>query len=257
MLTHRSNIFILLVLLLVFAFFIYNYNWHVGVLAFPVLFFIVVEIIGASKLSVNFHFQSVCQAKTSEKMVSITFDDGPHGEATEKVLVVLKEYNATATFFCIGKKIQAQIGLLKKLDEAGHLIANHSYSHSNLFDLQTTTKLTAELKETNETIKRAIGKTPLFFRPPYGVATPALGRAITNNQMISIGWDIRSFDTSIKKPEKVFDNIKPQIKPGSIILLHDRVEGCEVIVTLLLKYLESNNYTVVRLDKLINQPAYA
>jgi peptidoglycan/xylan/chitin deacetylase (PgdA/CDA1 family) len=257
MLTHRTNIFIFFVFLLVFSFLIYTYHWSSAIFIFPILLFITIEVIGASRLSVNFHFKSICNAKTTEKIVSITFDDGPHGEATEKVLVALKEYSVTGTFFCIGKKISTEVPLLKKMDEAGHIIANHSYTHGNLFDLQSTHKLTEELGLTNKEIKNAIGKTPLFFRPPYGVATPALGRAIQKNKMISVGWNIRSFDTSIKDSEKIFQRIKPQIKPGSIILLHDRLEGCDVVVRLLMNFLKENNYTVVNLDKLINQPAYA
>ncbi|HTA63083.1 MAG TPA: polysaccharide deacetylase family protein [Bacteroidia bacterium] len=257
MLTHRTNIFIFLVFLSVFGFLIYANHWPIGVLIVPISLFIVIEIIGTSKLSVNFHFNSICKAETNEKIVAITFDDGPHGEATEKVLTVLKEYNVTGTFFCIGKKINDQVSLLKKINEAGHIVANHSYAHGNLFDLQTTKKLTEELELTNKVIKDAISKVPAFFRPPYGVATPALGRAIQKNKMISIGWSIRSFDTSIKNPEKTFQNIQSQIKSGSIILLHDRVEGCDIVVRLLLNFLKENNYTVVNLDKLINQPAYA
>jgi peptidoglycan/xylan/chitin deacetylase (PgdA/CDA1 family) len=257
MLTHCINILILSFFLLVLGFLIYAYQWSSGILIVPILLFITIEVIGASRLSANFHFNSICKAKTTEKIVSITFDDGPHGEATEKVLAVLKEYNATSTFFCIGKKISNEVLLLRKMNEAGHIIANHSYTHGNLFDLQTTSKLTEELKLTNKEIKNAIGKTPLFFRPPYGVATPSLGRAIQKNKMISIGWGIRSFDTSIKDPEKIFQKIKPQLQPGSIILLHDRIGGCDVVVRLLLNYLKENNYTVVNLDKLINQPAYA
>jgi peptidoglycan/xylan/chitin deacetylase (PgdA/CDA1 family) len=207
-------------------------------------------------LSANFHFKSICNAKTNEKVISLTFDDGPHGEATKKVLAVLKEFNVTSTFFCIGEKINNEISLVKKMNDAGHIIANHSYTHGNLFDLQPTNKLIEELELTNKTIKDTIGKTPLFFRPPYGVATPALGRAIQQTNMVSVGWDIRSFDTSIKDPEKIFQKIKPQIKPGSIVLLHDRMEGCDVVVRLLLNHFKENNYTAVNLDKLINKPAY-
>jgi len=257
MLTHRSNIFILSIFLLVLTFAIFTYQWSFCVLVFPILLFITIEVVGASRLSINFHFNSICKIKTNEKIIAITFDDGPHGEATEKVLAVLKEYDVTCTFFCIGKKLSNGVSLLKKMNEAGHIIANHSYIHGNLFDLQSTNKLTEELELTNKAIKEAIGKTPLFFRPPYGVATPALGRAIPKNNMVSVGWNIRSFDTSIKNSEKIFQKIKPQIKPGSIILLHDRVEGCDMVVRLLLNYLKENNYTVVNLDKLINQPAYA
>ena len=228
-----------------------------GIFVLPVLIFLLIEILGASKLSANFHFKSVCHAETNEKIISITFDDGPHGEATEKVLAVLKEFNVAATFFCIGKKIDHEPLLGKKMSDAGHIIANHSYTHGNLFDLQPTNKLTEELDLTNKTIKNLIGKAPLFFRPPYGVATPALGRAIQKTNMVSVGWNIRSFDTSIKDPEKIFQKIKPQIKPGSIVLLHDRVEGCDMVVRFLINYLKENHYTIVNLDKLLNKPAYA
>jgi peptidoglycan/xylan/chitin deacetylase (PgdA/CDA1 family) len=257
MLTHRTNIFIFSSLLLISGYLIRAYHLSFSILIFPLFFFLIIEIIGASRLSTGFHFKSVCNAETNEKMVTLTFDDGPHGEATEKVLAVLKEFNVTCTFFCIGKRISDEKSLLKKMSDAGHIIANHSYTHDNFFDLQPTRKLIEELELTNKTIKDIIGKTPLFFRPPYGVATPGLGRAIEKTKMISVGWNIRSFDTSIKDSEKIFQKIKPQIKPGSIILLHDRVKDCDVLVKSLLLYLKESEYTVVNLDKLLNKPAYA
>jgi peptidoglycan-N-acetylglucosamine deacetylase len=257
MLTHRTNIFILLFFVIVLSFFIRIHHWHWSVLFLPLTFFLLIEVIGALVLSANFHFNSVCSFNTNEKVVAITFDDGPHGEDTEKVLSVLKRHNVSCTFFCIGKKIGNDIQLVKRMDEAGHIIANHSYTHANLFDLQTTSKLTEEIELTNKAIKDATGKTPLLFRPPYGVATPALGRAIKRNNMISVGWNIRSFDTSTKNPDKVFEKIKQKIKPGAIILLHDRVTDCDKVVELLLNYLEDNKYAVINIDKLINQPAYA
>jgi peptidoglycan/xylan/chitin deacetylase (PgdA/CDA1 family) len=256
MLTHRTNILLFAFLVLILAILIRYFNFHSYIIIFPLLTFIFLEIMGASMLSANFHFKSICNAETNEKIISLTFDDGSHGEATEKVLAVLKEFNVSATFFCIGKKINNEVPLLKKMSDAGHIIGNHSYSHGNLFDLQPTSKLVEELELTNKIIKEIIGKTPLFFRPPYGVATPALGRAIQKANMISVGWDIRSFDTSIKDSEKIFQKVKSQIKPGCIILLHDRIEGCDIVVRLLLNHLKENNFNVVSLDKLINKPAY-
>ncbi len=138
MLTHRTNIFLLSSLLLISAFLIRAYNLSFGILFLPLLIFLIIEIIGASRLSANFHFKSICSFQTTEKVVSITFDDGPHGGATEKVLSVLKEFNVTSTFFCIGNKINGDISLVKKMSDAGHIIANHSYTHGNLFNLQPT-----------------------------------------------------------------------------------------------------------------------
>ena len=257
MLNHKQNILVFVILVLIVSALVRFYNIQYSYLMLPLLIFLCFEINGASKLSANFHFKSICKGDGSEKTISITFDDGPHGEATEKVLAVLKDYNVSGTFFCIGKKIKDNTLLLKKMHDAGHIIANHSYAHGNLFNLQSTDTLVEELNSTNKAIKDSIGKTPAFFRPPYGVATPALGRVIQKTNMISVGWNIRSFDTSIKDPAKIFEKIKPQIKPGSVVLLHDRIAGCDTVVKLLLNYLKENNYSIVNLDKLISKPAYA
>jgi peptidoglycan/xylan/chitin deacetylase (PgdA/CDA1 family) len=139
-----------------------------------------------------------------------------------QILDVLKEYNAKATFFCIGKNIEQHPEILKKTFDCGHLIGNHSYSHSPLIDFSNQAQFTVELEQTDALIEKVIGKKPRFFRPPYGVTTPSMGRALKRSKHRVIGWNIRSFDGRLKSESLIFNRIKSRISPGSIILLPTR-----------------------------------
>lgn len=225
-------------------------------LPLPLLLFIAIEIYGAATISSGFHFYSICRADTQEKIVALTFDDGPDKETTEKILSVLKGHQVKATFFCIGKNIIGNECQLQKINTEGHLIGNHSSTHSNTFDIKGTSAIIEEINLCNTAIEKVISKKPLLFRPPYGVSTPPLGRAIKNTGMTSIGWSIRSLDTA-KSAEKALERIKKQLHPGAIILLHDGVPENEKLVRNLLVYLAENNYKVVPLDLLLNIQAYA
>ena len=92
------------------------------------------------------YLRSFCKKRTTEKVVALTFDDGPDPIQTPKVLKVLKEYQATACFFCIGHKIKGNEALLKSMVTEGHLIGNHSYSHSGLFPLYGLSKMKKDLQ---------------------------------------------------------------------------------------------------------------
>ena len=106
-------------------------------------------------------------------------------------------------------------------------------------------------------VEKAVGLRPLLFRPPYGVMNPSLAQAIKKGGYTSIGWNIRSFDTRIKDKQKLTSRIIGQLKPGSIILLHDSMEITAAILPELIKEIESNGYTITRLDKMLNISAYA
>ncbi|MDI1356454.1 MAG: polysaccharide deacetylase family protein [bacterium] len=218
--------------------------------------FLVLQFYGASYIQSEFHLQAFCRSRTAEKVVAITFDDGP-GISTENVLNVLKEENAKAGFFLIGKNIEGNELLLKRMQAEGHTIGNHSYTHNFWYDLNTATQFYRDLKQAEEQIERVIGTRPLYFRPPYGVTTPALARAVKKLNYHTIGWNIRSFDTKLKDPRKVMERIKERLQPGSIILLHDSMRGAEHVLTDLLQYLKKENYKIVGLEELSQQRAYA
>ena len=255
MLRHR-NILLLLIISLAALILLnrtYAIHWSLYLLLF-ILFFSA-EFYGAYFIHANFHLKAICGINTNEKVIALTFDDGPVA-LTEKVLEVLNEFDAKATFFCIGNRIGGKEDILRKADAQGHLIGNHSYSHSFMFDLKTKSQFVDDLQSCDGEIKKAIGKSPAFFRPPYGVTTPALAKAVKKLKYEVIGWNIRSLDTAIKDRSQLLSRIKTRIKPGAVLLLHDTTAGIEIVLKEVLLYLKENNYRVVPLDTLIQKKAY-
>ena len=105
------------------------------ILVFPIVFYLASLVLGSTKIGLNFYFFSYCQSNTNEKIIALTFDDGPDPDVTPALLDLLDKYQARATFFCLGKNIAANKSLTNKISEKGHLIGNHSYTHHKLFDL--------------------------------------------------------------------------------------------------------------------------
>ncbi len=226
--------------------------WYVLI----VVLFLCIEFNGAAYIQSGFHINAVCKINTSENVVALSFDDGPHSN-TEKILEVLDKHQVKATFFCIGKNIVGQEHLVKKTFAAGHTLGNHSFSHGHFFDLKNTNAMEEDLVKAEERIKKEIGKKPLYFRPPYGVTTPALAKAIKKLNYHCIGWSIRSLDTKGEKYEVVLERIQKKLKPGSIILLHDTMDGTAELTDQLLSWLKEKNYKVVSLPDMLKKPAYA
>ncbi len=255
MLKHRNIVvvFILLLAGLILVDRAYSVHWSFYLLLF--MAFSVIEFYGAYFIHSGFHLKAICEIDTPDKVIALTFDDGPALQ-TEKILTVLDEFNAKATFFCIGNRINGKEEILKKIDAKGHLIGNHSYTHSYFIDFKNTQSLVNELQRANSEIQKVIGKTPAFFRPPYGVTTPALARAAKKLNFNVIGWNIRSLDTSIKDRQKVLSRIKKRLQPGSILLMHDTIAGTELVLKEVFLYLKEQNYKIIALDQLIHEKAY-
>ena len=217
---------------------------------------IIVVIIGAFlfyasyNISSGVYVKTLCKNDTTEKVIALTFDDGPDTRFTPQVLDVLKQYDVRATFFCVGEKAEANPGLIKRIQNEGHLIGNHSYSHRAIFPLFTQRKMIAELEHTRLILEKLSGEKIRFFRPPFGVTNPTVGSVIRELDYIPVGWSIRSFDTKGEPVDKVLDRIIKQITPGAVILLHDRMPDCAVLTTRLLDYLQANQYKAIRIDDL-------
>lgn len=240
----------LLTLASVFAVVGIKYFVLVGVLWFLVVFF------GSAYIASNYHVKAYCSNPSeTEKKITLTFDDGPH-EMTVLVLDVLRQYNAKATFFCIGKNIEAHPDILKKIIEEGHTVGNHSYSHSPFFDFYRKKQVVAEIEQTDALIESVLGKKPILFRPPYGVTNPSIRRALAVTKHKTIGWNIRSLDGGTKNEKFIFDRIIKRIKPGGIVLLHDTSIQTVNVLEQLLSFLQKNNYSVVPLEELLNIKAY-
>ncbi len=211
---------------------------------------------GSTVLSASFFVPVNWRGDPASNTVALTFDDGPIKGRTDLILNVLKKYNVPAAFFCIGKHIDGNITLVQTIHKEGHLVCNHSYWHRYTFDLQSGNAIAKELEATDQSIQRSIGYRPAFFRPPYGVTNPMVARAINKGQYKTIGWTVRSFDTSIKDGTRLMERITRSLKGGDIILLHDHGAATLQILPGLIEHIGTVGLKIVRVDKLLNESPY-
>ncbi|WP_125718622.1 polysaccharide deacetylase family protein [Flavobacterium ustbae] len=256
MITHKNiSLFFIFLLLLLFLLNLYNaihFLWFVLI----ILAWIGINAFGSARISSNYHVKAFCNNPLEkEKKIALTFDDGP-SVYTLQVLKVLKKYNAKATFFCIGKNIETYPEILQKVIDEGHLGGNHSYSHSKFFDFYNAKKITQELQKTDELLEKFTSKKINFFRPPYGVTTPSIRRALKVTGHKVIGWNIRSLDGGTTDEELILNRIKKRVSPGGIVLLHDTGAHSVWVLEQFLQFLQQNNYQVVSIEELLSLKAY-
>ncbi|MBL0736167.1 polysaccharide deacetylase family protein [Flavobacterium sp. GN10] len=257
MITHKNiSLFFIFLLLLLFLLNLYiaiYFLWFVVI----ILLWIGINAFGSSRISSNYHVKTFCSNPLeTEKKIALTFDDGP-SIYTLEVLELLKKYNAKATFFCIGKNIETHPEILQKVIDEGHLVGNHSYSHSKFFDFYNAKKITEELQKTDTLLEKFTSRKINFFRPPYGVTTPSIRRALKVTGHKTIGWNIRSLDGGTRNQELIFNRLIKHISPGGIVLLHDTGEHSVLVLEQFLQFLQQNNYQVVSIEELLNLKAYA
>lgn len=226
----------------VIIFFIFQYTFHLSYwyLILWINLFLIIQFCGAYFIGLNFHLASINHLNTNEKKVLLTFDDGPHAN-TLKVLEVLKKHKVKAIFFIIGKKINGKEDIMRQIVNEGHQLGNHSFSHHNWIDVWSTKKVTNDFSDCQKLIEQYQPQTKLF-RPPYGVTNPNIATAVKALNLQSIGWNVRSYDTSIKDVEKIKQRILSQLKPGAIILLHDRLDFMPDFLETLIPSIKEKGY---------------
>ena len=153
--------------------------------------------------------------------VAMTFDDGPHGANTPRLLEMLKQRKIHATFFLVGQCVAEFPDIVKKIVAEGHEVANHSWSHPQL-SAMSDSAVRDQLQKTHDAIIAACGVTPKIMRPPYGAFT-ARQRAWAHGEWgyKCILWDVDPLDWKVRNSEHVKNEILKQTVPGSIILSHD------------------------------------
>jgi len=158
--------------------------------------------------------QAIFRKNADEKKVYLTFDDGPHPEATPFVLNVLESHGIKATFFVLGKNVKKHPELFQQLKESGHAIGNHGMSHLNGWTTSTDTYV--HDAETGKAISESN-----LFRPAYGKMTLSQYTKLMQTEKI-VFWDVISGDFDAKSnPKKVVKNVLNHTRNGSIIVMHD------------------------------------
>lgn len=180
------------------------------------------------------------------KRVALTFDDGPNGIYTEKLLNGLQKRNVKVTFFVTGENIIGNEELIKRMHKEGHLIGNHTYSHVNLERLSFD-EACEEINATNAWIYNLTGYEMEYIRPPFGAWTKKLK---TETDMAIVMWNVDPLDWRDQNSEVISRRIMKNIKSNDIVLLHD-IFGSSVDAALkVIDELTKQGYTFVRVDEL-------
>jgi peptidoglycan/xylan/chitin deacetylase (PgdA/CDA1 family) len=191
-----------------------------------------------------------------EKKVYLTFDDGPTPEITEWVLAELRNYNAKATFFCIGDNIKKYPEIFQKVISENHSIGNHTFNHlkgwkTSTEDYIENTKL-CDLEIYKLETRNAQLETRKLFRPPYGKIKLSQSKQLRKMGYKIIMWDVISFDfdQTISK-EKCLENVLQNVENGSIIVFHDSKkawQNLEYVLPKTLKDLYEKGFTCEKID---------
>jgi len=222
-----------------------SWFWIIGI----ILFGVAILSYGSATLQSNFFTPSFSKLKTQNELI-LTFDDGPHPN-TLAILEVLKKHKATATFFCIGKQAEQYPDILKQIIAEGHIVGNHTQNHSNKWGWMRSNEVRFEIEEATKTLENLSEKPVHFFRPPFGVTNPRIGKVLKTLPLKIIGWDLRSLDTAIKNPEKLWQRIEPKLASSSIILFHDTQGQTVEVLEKMLEYCQSHGIKIVSLaDKI-------
>lgn len=192
-----------------------------------------------------------------EKVVALTFDDGPDKDFTPQILDILKKYNIKATFFIVGENVKANTEIIKRENEEGHEIGNHTFTHINV-DKRSYQEVQEEINKTQEAIKEVIGKEPQLFRPPYRAINKNVCDIIKNKNMNIVLWsNLDPRDWSNPGVYNIINTITTKVKNGNIILLHDynnlRTPKSQTIQALdtVISELQKKGYKFVTVSELI------
>ena len=180
-----------------------------------------------------------------KKSIAITFDDGP-SRYTNKLLDILKKYDANATFFVIGNKVEIYSDTMRRMVKEGNEIGNHSYNHKWLTKLNEDEFL-SQINMTQQIIKKITGFTPRLMRPTYGACNQTLRK---RSKLQIVMWDVDTRDWETHNISKILKQTIKNTKDGSIILMHDTKENTVLLLEKLLKELKSKDYQFVTVSEL-------
>jgi len=211
------------------------------------------------------------EGTSREKVVALTFDDGPNEPYTSQILDILASHNIKATFFVVGKNVELYPETARRIIAEGHVVGNHSYSHNANHAL--TEYGAKDLERAQETIDNTVGIRPHLYRPPHGKKSPWELEAVKKGGLIEVTWSVSANDQHVlaflgePSPETLSREIVSRTNPGGIILLHDgygtlhdTVKADKSLTVkalpLIIEQLQTRGYRFVTVPELLNVPAY-
>jgi len=198
------------------------------------------------------------------KAVALTFDDGPHPEYTAKLLDILDRYQAKATFFVIGRHVKSFPDLVFRMQQTGHDIANHSYTHNRMNRMKLT-QVVEEIQKTNHEIKNITGQAPRFFRAPGGQYSPGVYQGALKTNMQVINWSVNAGDyqnelvySGEKTPfnqsaQQILKHLSKMIKGGDIVLMHNGAPQTLEALPQLIEMLQKKGLKLVTVSEILKR----
>ena len=218
-------------------------------------------IVGATSPRVGWFGRTITHGSRGNPTVALTFDDGPNRTATLEVRNVLDRYGVKGSFFLVGSAVDASPEIARALVDDGQLVGSHAYHHNSWDWLDPRYK---ELDRSLTSMREQLGVCPAFLRPPHGYHTPFMTHRATTAGMRTVMWDVSAADWATNDADLVARRVLKKVRPGSIILLHDGLDGDvttdrNVVVRALPKILDglfARGLQPVRLDQLLARPGY-
>jgi peptidoglycan/xylan/chitin deacetylase (PgdA/CDA1 family) len=206
-------------------------------------------------VSTSWHENIVHRVPTNEKVVALTYDDGPHPEYTPQILDILDKYQIKATFFMIGRQMERYPEIVKEVLRRGHTIGNHTYTHPRNIEADTAPQIIRELELCEQVIERMTGRRAYMFRPPRGLVDSTVFTIAKEEGYQTILWTVSADHHDAPTPELMAKRVSKLIKPGGIILAHDGtfssrwkdVQATSLIIDALLK----QGYRFIPLSELL------
>ncbi len=256
MLNYRNTVILFLIILtgliLSDVYLPVHAGWYVGI----GIVLLLLLIAGSICIRLEFYIKSYSAGDRKQKKVALSFDDGPDSDYTPVILDLLKQQGIQAAFFVVGNKLENNIKIIRRIDQEGHIMGGHSFSHHFFFDLFTARRIKIELEHTEEMIMKITGKKMRLFRPPYGVTNPVLARVIRKLGYHVIGWSLKSKDTVTGDSQALLERLQKKVRGGDLILFHDIKPVLQGVLPSFINFLKSEKYQIVRPDQLLNLEAY-
>lgn len=183
---------------------------------------------------------------TEMKQVALTFDDGPDPKVTPQILATLAKYDAKATFFMLGSRVEFYPDIAKEILNAGHELGNHTWTHANLTNMSTEA-IKNEVSRTSDIIEQATGQLPSVFRPPYGASNDNLLNIL---DLPVVLWNLDTLDWKYRDRAQLLSSVKSNVHDGSTILMHDIHLSTAQGLDSVLAFLKNEGYEFVTVSEL-------
>ncbi len=193
---------------------------------------------------------SVFSNRSAGRLVALTFDDGLFKAKTPKILEILQEHDARATFFALGRYVENNPDLAQQVLAAGCELGSHSWFHAKQTALSAEDRA-ADFARVAKAFRDAVGTAPYLYRAPYGAVNDEVKQDISGQNMISVLWSLDTEDWRAKSADAVYNSVMRDVSPGDIILMHENGEYTLEALPRILEALAEQNYEVVTVSELV------